>query len=106
MPAGTCAKMRSAYARACTAVVTGGFKFGMTIARANWRAACGTVRRSASPSRKWMCQSSGAISSIEFINVLKKTMRVQKFGLELNAILRELLLQRGENVFLHRNWGS
>ena len=43
------------------AVVTGGVRLGMTIARANRRALSGSTARSASPSRRWRCQSSGRV---------------------------------------------
>src|SRR5207248_5294812 len=51
--------MRSRYPRAAATSVTGGTRFGMTIARANWRAVHGNTVRSIAPSRKWTCQSSG-----------------------------------------------
>ena len=40
-------------------VVIGGFKFGITIARANCRAECGSTEAIAAPSRRCKCQSSG-----------------------------------------------
>ena len=40
-------------------VVTGGFRFGITIARANCRAVQGATASSMSPSRRCTCQSSG-----------------------------------------------
>src|SRR5204862_2849263 len=51
--------MRSRYPRAAATSVTGGTRFGMTIARANWRAVHGNTACSIAPSRKWTCQSSG-----------------------------------------------
>src|SRR5947209_6993670 len=51
--------MRSRYSRASAAVVTGGLRFGMTIARANCATLCGSTLFSASPSRRCRCQSSG-----------------------------------------------
>src|SRR5207248_4765803 len=51
--------MRSRYPRAAATSVTGGTRFGMTIARANWRAVRGNTACSIAPSRKWTCQSSG-----------------------------------------------
>src|SRR5664279_1270877 len=51
--------MRSRYASACSTRTIGGRRFGMMIARANWRALCGTTTRSAAPSRTCRCQSSG-----------------------------------------------
>src|SRR3954449_3429838 len=51
--------MRSRYASACATLVTGGRRFGMMMARPNWRALCGTTARSAAPSRTCRCQSSG-----------------------------------------------
>ena len=58
-PFGTCFMMRSLYATAKAAVVTGGTRFGMQIALLNVRAANGTVVANAAPSLKWWCQSSG-----------------------------------------------
>ncbi|CAN0618431.1 conserved protein of unknown function [Burkholderia multivorans] len=43
-------------------VVTGGFRFGMMIARPNWRAVCGSTPASIAPSRTCRCQSSGRAS--------------------------------------------
>ena len=51
--------MRSRYAAAISVVVTGGFRFGMMIARPNWRAVCGKTAASVAPSRTCRCQSSG-----------------------------------------------
>ncbi len=61
-PLGTCFMMRSLYATAKAAVVTGGTRFGMQIALLNVRAANGTVVANAAPSLKWWCQSSGLAS--------------------------------------------
>ena len=58
-PLGTCFMMRSLYATAKAAVVTGGTKLGMQIALEKVRAANGTVVAKAAPSLKWWCQSSG-----------------------------------------------
>ena len=58
-PLGTCFMMRSLYATASAAVVTGGTKFGMQMALENVLAAKGTVVANAAPSLKWWCQSSG-----------------------------------------------
>ena len=44
-------------------VVTGGFRFGITIARANWRAVCAATSARPMPSRRCTCQSSGRVSS-------------------------------------------
>ena len=46
---------------AWAAVVTGGRRFGMMIARPNCAAVCGTTVFSASPSRTCKCQSSGLV---------------------------------------------
>ena len=40
-------------------VVTGGLRLGMTMARANWRALCGSTLARVAPSRRCKCQSSG-----------------------------------------------
>ena len=61
-PLGTCFMMRSLYATANAAVVTGGTRFGMQIALEKVRAAKGTVVANAAPSLKWWCQSSGLAS--------------------------------------------
>ena len=45
--------MRSLYAEACSAVVTGGTRLGMQIARPNWLAQAATVSPSTLPSRRW-----------------------------------------------------
>jgi hypothetical protein len=37
----------------------GGERFGITTARANWRAVSPTTAASIDPSRRWTCQSSG-----------------------------------------------
>ena len=58
-PLGTCFMMRSLYATAKAAVVTGGTKFGMQMALEKVRAAKGTVVAKAAPSLRWWCQSSG-----------------------------------------------
>src|SRR5688572_2743815 len=58
-PAGSAARMRSRYAAAMATVVTGGFRFGMMIARANCRAVKGRTLASWAPSRTCRCQSSG-----------------------------------------------
>ena len=58
-PLGTCFMMRSLYATANAAVVTGGTRFGMQIALENVLAAKGTVVANEAPSLKWWCQSSG-----------------------------------------------
>ncbi len=42
-PSGTAARIRAAYASACSTDVTGGWRLGMMIARANWAAVCGTT---------------------------------------------------------------
>ncbi len=60
-PAGTAARMRSRYATACAAVVTGGRRLGMISARANCAAECGTTDAMAAPSRTCRCQSSGRV---------------------------------------------
>src|ERR1035437_3355857 len=60
-PAGRAARIRSRYALACAVVVTGGLRFGITIARPNWRAVCGSTLASAAPSRRCRCQSSGRV---------------------------------------------
>src|SRR3954471_3110541 len=39
--------------------MTGGTRFGITIARANWRALYAATAASMAPSRRWTCQSSG-----------------------------------------------
>src|SRR4051812_47239100 len=39
--------------------MTGGTRFGITIARPNWRALCPATAASIAPSRRWTCQSSG-----------------------------------------------
>ena len=46
--------------------VTGGTRFGMTMARRKQRAVAGTVSANISPSRKCKCQSSGVV----MVNVL------------------------------------
>ncbi len=46
-------------------VVTGGLRFGMMIARPNWRAVCGSTAASMAPSRRCRCQSSGRESVSE-----------------------------------------
>ena len=51
MPAGTAARIRARYARASSVVVTGGWRFGITIARANCRAVSGNTAASDSSSR-------------------------------------------------------
>jgi hypothetical protein len=43
------------------AVVTGGFRLGITMARPNWRAVKGSTACSAAPSRRCRCQSSGRV---------------------------------------------
>src|SRR5574343_400439 len=53
--------MRCLYSSACCAVVTGGFRLGMMMARPNWAAVCGTTVCSAAPSRTCRCQSSGRV---------------------------------------------
>src|SRR5688572_14085713 len=58
-PAGSAARMRSRYAAAMATVVTGGFRFGMMIARANCRTLNGRTLASWAPSRTCRCQSSG-----------------------------------------------
>ena len=62
LPLGTCFMMRSLYATAKAAVVTGGTKLGMQIALEKVLAANGTVVANAAPSLKWWCQSSGLAS--------------------------------------------
>jgi hypothetical protein len=37
------------------------FQFGITIARPNWRALCGSTLASVAPSRRCKCQSSGRV---------------------------------------------
>src|SRR5436190_8521204 len=64
MPFGTAATTRSRYATACGAVVIGGLRLGMMIARPNCAAVCGTTVFSAAPSRTWRCQSSGRVRVI------------------------------------------
>ena len=55
---------------AASAVVTGGFRLGMTMARPNTRAVSGSTLAMAAPSRKWMCQSSGrAIIRVSVMSV-------------------------------------
>src|SRR5687768_7909168 len=54
--------MRPRYAAAETTVVTGGRRFGMTIARPNTFAVAPTTAESAAPSRRCRCQSSGRAS--------------------------------------------
>src|SRR5512134_1601672 len=61
MPAGNAARMRLRYSSASAVVVTGGRRFGITMARANWRAVCGRTAASAAPSRRCRCQSSGRV---------------------------------------------
>ena len=56
------AKMRSRYALAAATVVTGGRRFGMTIARRNTFAVAPITADSAGPSRRCRCQSSGRVS--------------------------------------------
>ena len=51
-PAGRAAKIRSRYAMASLASVTGGKRFGITMARLNNLAVAGTVSCNMSPSRK------------------------------------------------------
>ena len=51
-PLGTCFMMRSLYATAKAAVVTGGTRFGMHMALENVLAAKGTVVANAAPSLK------------------------------------------------------
>src|SRR5450759_3821192 len=59
--------MRSRYLAAAATVVTGGLRFGITIARAKRRAVSGSTALSASPSRRCRCQSSGWMSVISCI---------------------------------------
>ena len=66
-PAGTSARMRFRYAVASAALMTGGVRFGMTMARLAQRAMSGTVVLRAGPSLRWICQSSGAVSVSESI---------------------------------------
>ena len=61
-PLGTCFMMRSLYATAKAAVVTGGTKLGMQIALEKVLAAKGTVVANDAPSLRWWCQSSGRAS--------------------------------------------
>ena len=56
--------MRSRYARAAAMLLTGGTKFGITIARANCRAVNGSTLARISLSRRCTCQSSGRRSAI------------------------------------------
>ena len=51
-----CARDRRRPARPWSPAASG---WGMTMARANWRAVCGSTAASASPSRRCRCQSSG-----------------------------------------------
>src|SRR5690606_9988742 len=53
------ARIRWRYSPACSVVVTGGLRFGMTIALPNWRALSPTTACSTAASRKCKCQSSG-----------------------------------------------
>src|SRR6185312_8341602 len=55
----TAASIRLRYSKACFAVVTGGTRFGITMARAKHAAVKLTTDFRMSPSRKWTCQSSG-----------------------------------------------
>src|SRR3546814_4881426 len=57
--------IRSRWAAALAMSGTGGGRFGITIARANWRAVHGSTSRSIAPSRRWTCQSSGRAIVIE-----------------------------------------
>ena len=61
-PLGTCFMMRSLYATARAAVVTGGTRFGMQMALEKVLAANGTVVANEAPSLRWWCQSSGLAS--------------------------------------------
>ena len=54
----------AARARAAATVVTGGFRFGITMARPKRRAVSATTALRARSSRRWRCQSSGRISVI------------------------------------------
>src|SRR2546422_1333369 len=54
--------MRSRYSSACCVVRTGGFRLGITMARAKRRALSASTEAMAGPSRKCRCQSSGRFS--------------------------------------------
>src|SRR2546425_9832981 len=54
--------MRSRYSSACCVVRTGGFRLGITMARAKRRALSASTEAMAGPSRKCRCQSSGRLS--------------------------------------------
>ena len=55
--------------RGCAVLVTGGLRFGITTARANWRALWPATAVSALASRRCRCASSGrAIVSVERVN--------------------------------------
>ncbi len=66
-PWGTASRMRWRYSMACCAVVAGGLKMGMMMARANCAAVWGTTSRMAAPSRTCKCQSSGRVSVMLWI---------------------------------------
>ena len=64
------------FERACAVVVTGGLRFGMMIARPNWRAVSPTTSARASPSRRCRCQSSGR--TIVRVSVMVRAEAVSK----------------------------
>ena len=61
LPFGRAARMRLRYALAISVLVIGGLRFGITTARANWRALAGSTAAIAAPSRRCRCQSSGRV---------------------------------------------
>src|SRR5438552_17419133 len=62
---GSAARMRLRYAFAFLTSTTGGFRFGITMARANCRAVAPAMEAIASPSRRCACQSSGRVIVME-----------------------------------------
>src|SRR5438128_8378603 len=114
--------IRSRYAFACFVVVTGAFRLGIAMARANCRAVAATTDTMSSPSRRCACQSSGRVrvsvsaigcglslklesERIEGVTARAGDLRRQRHGLLQRQLREERLENRariGACACLHR----
>src|SRR5437899_9150205 len=87
--------MRSRYAAAKAVVVTGTLRFGITMARAKVRSACGRTLAISGPSRRCRCQSSGRVI-VRVCIVAQLSSLIPGLGQAQGALVDQVLLGPGD----------